>query len=74
MFTHDEINLMCIYNTATRTGLIDELTEMSGYLEPDEAELLELTRTVTEKLRAMSDEEYAAISETFIPDYEEQDE
>jgi len=74
MFTHDEINLMCIYNTSTRTGLIYELTEMSRYLEPDETELLELTRTAIERLRAISDAEYAVISETFIPDHEESDE
>jgi hypothetical protein len=71
-FTIEEVNLMCIYDTGTRTGLIDELAAMSGHLEPDETELSELTRSVTEKLRAMSDEEYAAIAETLIPDYAEQ--
>lgn len=71
MFTHDEMNLMCIYNTGTRAGLIDELTAMSAHLEPDETELAELTRSVTEKLRAMSDEEYVAIAEMLVPDYEE---
>ena len=33
-FTFDEINLMCIYNTGTREGLMAALTEMRGYLEP----------------------------------------
>jgi hypothetical protein len=37
-------------------------------------ELSELTRSVTEKLSAMSDEEYAGLEETLIPDYEEQEE
>ena len=32
MFINDEINLMCIYNTGTREGLIAELTQMRGYL------------------------------------------
>ena len=32
-FTHDEINLMTIYNTGSRAGLIEELTAMRGYLE-----------------------------------------
>ena len=32
-FTFDEINLMCIYNTGTRQGLMDALKEMRGYLE-----------------------------------------
>jgi hypothetical protein len=73
-FTIEEINLICIYNTGTRAGLIDELTAMSSHLEPDETELSELTRSVTEKLSNMSDEEYAAIAKTLIPDYEEQEE
>ena len=46
---------------------------MSGHLEPDETELAELTRSVTKKLTAMSDEEYAGLSDTLIPDYEEQE-
>ena len=29
-FTFEEINLMCIYNTGSRTGLIDSLREMRG--------------------------------------------
>ena len=72
-FTIEEINLMCIYNTGTRTGLIDELTAMSGHLEPDETELSELTRSVTEKLSNMSDDEYLAITQALVPDYEEQE-
>lgn len=73
-FTVEETNLMCFYDTGTRTGLIAELETMSGHLEPDETELAELTRSALEKLRAMSDEEYAALSKTLIPDYEEQEE
>ena len=65
---------MCIYNTGTRQGLMAELTAMQTHLEPDETELSELTRSVTEKLSTMSDEEYADLSETLIPDYEEQEE
>lgn len=65
---------MCIYNTGTRQGLIAELTAMQTHLEPDETELSELTSSVTEKLSTMSDEEYANLSETLIPDYEEQEE
>ena len=29
-FTFEETNLLCIYNTGSRTGLIDTLTEMRG--------------------------------------------
>ena len=41
-FTFEEMNLMCIYNTGSRTGLID-LREMRGELSPEETELRELT-------------------------------
>ena len=34
---------MCIYNTGSRTGLIDSLREMRGELAPEETELRELT-------------------------------
>ena len=36
-FTNDEMNLMCIYQTGDRQGLISALTEMRGYLDEDEA-------------------------------------
>ena len=42
-FTFEEMNLMCIYNTGSRTGLIDSLCEMRGELSPEETELRELT-------------------------------
>ena len=67
-FTFDEINLMCIYNTGTRAGLIQELTDMRGYLEPDETELLALTNSVLAKLTAITDEAYAAIE--LFPDFD----
>ena len=35
-FTFEEMNLMCIYNTGSRTGLIDSLREMRGELAPEE--------------------------------------
>ena len=54
-FTFDEINLMCIYNTGTRAGLMQELTDMRGQLEPDETELLALTDSVLAKLATLTD-------------------
>ena len=68
-FTHDEINLMAIYNTGTRNGLIDELTEMRKYLEPDETELLELTDSALAKLNQLTDAEFDALE--LIPDFDE---
>ena len=68
-FTFEEMNLMCIYNTGSRTGLIDALTEMRGELSPEEAELRELTDSALSKLRAMSDAEFAQLE--LYPDFDE---
>ena len=69
MFTNDEINLICIYNTRSREGLIDELTQMRGYIGAEETELLTLTDSALVKLRHMSDAEYAALE--LFPDFDE---
>ena len=68
-FTHDEINLMAIYNTGTRAGLIDELTEMRNYLESDETELMSLTDSALAKLNMMTDEEFDSLD--LMPDFDE---
>ena len=68
-FIFEEINLMCIYNTGSRTGLIEALTEMRGHLEPDETELRELTDSALGKLQAMSDAEFAELE--LYPDFDE---
>lgn len=57
-FTCDERNLMCIYNTGSRSGLMDNLKEMRECLTPEEAGLLNLTNSTLEKLRTMEDEEF----------------
>lgn len=71
MFTNDEVNLMCIYNTGTREGLIAELEQMRGYLGSEETELLALTDSTLGKLRKMNDEEYAKID--LFPDFEKKE-
>ena len=68
-FTFEEMNLMCIYNTGSRTGLIEALTEMRGELSSEEAELRELTDSALGKLRAMSDAEFAELE--LYPDFDE---
>ena len=68
-FTCEEINLMCIYNTGSRTGLIEALTEMRGHLEPDEADLRKLTDSALGKLQAMSDDEFTELE--LYPDFDE---
>ena len=69
-FTNDEINLMCIYNTGTKDGLMDALTAMREYLEPEETELRELTDSVLDKLERVTDEEYAKLE--LFPDFDEE--
>ena len=68
-FTFEEMNLMCIYNTGSRTGLIDSLREMRGELSPEETELRELTDGALGKLQAMSDAEFAELE--LYPDFDQ---
>ena len=70
-FTIEEINLMCIYDTGTRQGLMDALNAMLGDLLPEEAELRQLTENVLAKLNGMTDDEYAQMQESLIPAYDE---
>lgn len=69
--TYEEQQLMSLYNTGTRQGLIDALTEMRGYLAADETELRELTNSAISKLNRMTDAEYDALD--LIPDFTEED-
>ena len=69
--TYEEQQLMSLYNTGTRQGLIDALTEMRGYLAADETELRELTDSAISKLTRMTDAEYDALD--LIPDFAEED-
>ena len=70
-FTFEETNLLCIYNTGSRAGLIAALTEMRGELSPEEAELRKLTDSALEKLQAMSDAEFAELE--LYPDFDSED-
>ena len=67
-FTNDEMNLMCIYQTGDRQGLISTLKEMQGYLDEDETELRELTDSALQKLDEITDEDFAALE--LIPDFD----
>ena len=67
IFTFEETNLLCIYNTGSRTGLIEALIEMRGELSPEEPELRELTDSALSKLQAMTDEEFAQLE--LYPDF-----
>ena len=66
-FTNDEMNLMCIYNTGSREGLMRELREMRGYIGADQPELLAMTDSALQKLDKISDEEFTKLE--LFPDF-----
>ena len=68
-FLSDEMNLMCIYDTGSRTGLMNALSEMRKELSTDEIELRELTDSTLNKLSAISDEDYAKLE--LYPDFDD---
>lgn len=65
--TYEEQQLMSIYNTGTRMGLLEALSNMRTYLDKDETELRDLTDSAIEKLRRMTDAEYEALD--LMPDF-----
>ena len=68
-FTVEERNLICIYNTGSRVGLLSELTQMKTHLEKDETELLDLAQSVMDKITAMNDGEFDSITTELIVDF-----
>ena len=60
-FNHEELTLMMLYNTGTRLGLVQELRLMQCYLMPDETALRELSEGVIEKLKLMTDSDFAEV-------------
>ena len=70
-FTNDEMNLMCIYDTGSRTGLMKALSEMRKELSTDEVELRELTDSTLNKLSAMTDEDYEKLE--LYPDFDDEE-
>lgn len=60
-FDGEELMLMMLYNPGTRLGLMQELRLMQCYLMPDETALRELSEGVIEKLKLMSDADFAEV-------------
>ena len=60
-FNHEELMLMMLYNIGTRLGLVQELRLMQCYLMPDETALRELSENVIDKLKLLTDEQFAEI-------------
>ena len=71
IFNNDEMNFMCIYDTGSRTGLMNALSEMRKELSADEVELRELTDSTLNKLSAMSDEDYGKLE--LYPDFDDEE-
>lgn len=69
-FTLEETNLICIYNTGSREGLISELSKMQVHLQKDETELLELTKSVIDKIGAMSNDDFDSIIPALVGNFE----
>ena len=66
--TYEEMQLMAIYNTGTRNGLLQALIDMQAYLSKEEQELNNLTASAISKLQEMSDDEYEALD--LVPDFD----
>ena len=60
-FNGEELMLMILYNPGTRLGLMQELRLMQCYLMPDETALQELSEQVIEKLKLLTNAEFAEL-------------
>ena len=60
-FNHEELMLMMLYNTGSRLGLMQELRLTQYYLMPDETALRELSEGVIEKLKLITDAQFAEV-------------
>ena len=60
-FNGEELMLMMLYNSGSRLGLMQELRLMQCDLMPDETALRELSEQVIEKLKLMTDAEFAEL-------------
>lgn len=69
-FSLEEINLMCIYDCTSRSGLIDELEEAMEYV--DEPEMLRLMELTIDKLCRTTDAQFDALP--LVPAWEDSDE
>ena len=67
VITYEEQQLMSLYNTGTRQGLLQALVAMKACLSQEETELTELTDSAVNKLKAMTDGEYALLD--LVPDF-----
>ena len=69
-YSLEEINLMCIYDCTTRSGLIDELEDAMEYV--DDSGMLQLMEQTIEKLHRTTDAQFADLP--LVPAWEDTDE
>jgi D-lyxose ketol-isomerase len=69
LFTVEEINLMCIFDTGSKAALVAELT--AAMAEFEDEELAEIAENVLARLNSISEAEFAALE--LCPEYEEYD-
>ena len=69
VFEPDERNVICLYNTGSRQGLIKELNEMLPYLDADQDALRDMAQSVIQKLDSVTDAEYKAFCAELEPDF-----
>jgi hypothetical protein len=71
IFSVEEINLMCIFNTGDKAGLLAELSEsLPGIYDPDMREIYE---SAIAKLETVSDEDFAATGFYIADDFDYDD-
>ncbi len=68
-FEPDERNLICLYNPGSRKGLIRELKEMLPYMDADQTVLRDMACSVMEKMKRMTDLQFAALCAELKPDF-----
>lgn len=61
-FTFEEINLICCYRRKTRADTVAAMTAALPYME---AEIQELAERTTQKLKQLTEEEFAGL--VFLP-------
>ena len=57
--TVEEVNLICIFESRSRTKVIQDISEVMKYLVDDE--MIELSSKVIIKLKNMSDEDFSEL-------------
>ena len=67
-FTHDELNLLCIYLADNRNDAISSLGAV--LLEIEDSDMRMLCFSTMLKLREMEDEEYLCLLDSLYPDFD----